>query len=93
MFRGERLLSFSFAGENAFGVGVRVKKASLWLRMGFRTNLARDFPHLLHPKPPTLYVFHVLGDFAAQEHPPLVLQPHVTTQPLFVVPLAFKYFM
>ena len=61
---GHNLLSFSYAGDQAYGLGGRVRKAHLWVKMDYRSSIGRHFGHLLNPRGVNLYVFQVLGNFS-----------------------------
>lgn len=70
VLNGHNLLTFSYAGSQAFGVGVRVKKAHLWVKLDYRSSIGRHFSHIFAPKGGiTLYVFQVLGNFTTASSP------------------------
>lgn len=66
VLNGHNLLTFSYAGSQAFGVGVRVKRAHLWVKLDYRSSIGRHFSRLFVPKGITLYVFQVHGNFSTQ---------------------------
>ncbi|OXA58793.1 Inhibin beta chain [Folsomia candida] len=60
-------------------MGVRVKRADLWVKFDYRSLMGRHFGHLLHPKGVNLYIFHIVGNSNSKKTP-LNHTVHLTSQ-------------